>query len=138
MSNFKGLYDIRDMQSDDKNFIMATFLRGLYYGDSWFSLIPKQIFMDNYKKFIENLLLSPKVTVKIACLKEDSSVIIGYSVLSSDFQTIHWTYVKSVWRERGIARSLLPKHPTTVTHLSKIGLFLLPKFPNAVFNPFNV
>lgn len=135
MSDFKGLYDIRDAGPDDVNFVLATFLRGLYYGDSWFSSIPKDIFMQNYKRIAQALVASPKVTIKIACLKEDPTVILGYSVLSSDYHTAHWVYVKSAWRKQGIARSLVPQYITGVTHLSALGRTLSTKFPNAVFNP---
>lgn len=130
------LYDVRDYSIEDKNFICATFLRGLYYGDSWFSMIPKDVFMDNYKKVIQTLIDSPHVSVKIACLKEDPSIILGYSILSADFQSIHWVFVKSVWRKKGIAKSLLPKYPSKVTHLTKLGSSLLPKLNGAIFNPF--
>lgn len=145
MNKFAGLYDIRDAKESDKNFIFASFLRGLYYGDSWFSLIPKNIFMDNYKKVIEILFDSPKAVIKVACLKEDPDVILGYSILSADYTTIHWVYVKNSkladgtsWRRQGIARSLLPQYPTSVTHLTKLGKELLPKFENTVFNPFKL
>lgn len=136
MSNFRGLYDVRDFKENDKALVLATFLRGLYHGDSWFSLIPRSIFMDNYKKVAEALVSSPNVIIKIACLKEDPDVILGYSILSSNYQTIHWCYVKSAWRKQGIARSLLPQFPTTITHLSALGKSLMSKFPDAVFNPF--
>jgi hypothetical protein len=140
---FLGLYEVRDSKEEDKNFILATFLRGLYYGDSWFSLIPKDIFMANYKQVAQTLVSSPKVTIKVACLKEDPDVILGYSILSNDFKTIHWVYVKSsklkdgtTWRRKGIGRSLVPQYPETVTHLTKLGHSLLTKFNGAVFNPF--
>lgn len=138
MSKFAGLYDIRDMKPEDKNFILATFLRGLYYGDSWFSLISKDAFMTNYKKVGEFLLNHEKVTIKIACLKEDPDVILGYSILSTDFSTVHWVFVKKAWREKGIAKSILPNHPTEVTHLTTLGKSLLPKINNPTFNPFKL
>ena len=138
MTDFGGLYDVRDSIDRDHNLIIATFLRGIYYGDSWFSAIPKHIFMENYKRVIEALLRSPNVVVKIACLKEDPDVILGYSILSNDFQTIHWVYVKSAWRGKGIAKSLTPKYATAVTHLSALGKSLMPKIPTAVFNPFKL
>lgn len=134
MTEFAGLYDIRDIKEEDKNFILATFLRGLYYGDSWFSLIPKHIFMSNYK-IVAETLVNTRV-IKIACLKEDADVILGYSILSLDYQTIHFVFVKSSWRRRGIAKSLLPQYPTSVTHLTKLGKELLIKFKDTIFNPF--
>lgn len=139
MNEFVGLYNIRDFKEEDKNFILATFLRGLYYGDSWYSFIPKELFMVNYKKVGLFLVENPGVTIKVACLKEDPDVILGYSILSADYQTIHWVHVKSSWRKKGIARSLLPSRPTSVTHLTKIGKELLNKFETKViFNPFNL
>ncbi len=134
MSDFKGLYDIRDFKIEDKNLILATFLRGLYYGDSWFSLIPKPVFMANYKQMGE--LLVTKAVIKVACLKDDPNVILGYSILSQDYQTIHWCFVKAKWRGKGIARSLLPQHPSAVSHLTELGKTLMTRFPNVIFNPF--
>src|ERR1700675_2248172 len=87
---FQGLYDIRFGTEEDNNFILATFLQGLYYGDSWFSLIPKAIFMANYKKVAQTLVTPGKTLIYVACLKDDPSVIIGYSVLSLTAQTVHW------------------------------------------------
>lgn len=139
MDTFQGLYDIRDATPEDRNFVLATFLRGLYYGDSWFNLIPKPIFMANYKKVAETFVSSPKYIVKIACLKEDPGVILGYSILSADYQIVTWVFVKSAWRKRGVGRSLVPKHPSAVTHLTKLGQDLLSKFESKpIFNPFAV
>lgn len=135
MSNFSGLYDIRDMKETDKNFVISSFLRAVYNGESWFSLIPKEIFMREYHKVIM-ALVNGKAVVKIACPKTDPDVIIGYSILSLDYQGIIFTYVKKDWRLKGVARSLVPKYPTYVTHLTKTGKELLHKLPGCIFNPF--
>ncbi len=137
MSDFQGLYLIRDYKEADKSFIMATFLRGLYYGDFFFNLIPKDIFMDNYKKIAEAMLGTAKVHIKVACLKEDPDVILGYSILSADHKTIHWCFVKGVFRRKGIAKSLTPSNAIYLSHLSALGKTLMHKFPNAVYNPFS-
>lgn len=135
-SKIDNLYEVRDYRESDLAFVKSTFLRGLYYGDSWFSLIPKNIFMQNYKLLAEKLINSPLVVIKVACLQEDHDVILGYSMLSSDFQTIHWVFVKQAWRRQGIAKRLLPQFPTSVSHLSELGKTLLNKFQNTIFNPF--
>ena len=132
----ESLYEIRDYGPNDKAFVMATFLRGLYYGDSWFSLIPKDAFMMNYKHIAEALL--NKHLVKVACLKEDKDVILGYSILSKDFQTLHFVFVKSAFRKQGIGRSLIPHSISTVTHLTTLGKSLMNKLSNCVFNPFQI
>jgi GNAT superfamily N-acetyltransferase len=130
------IYEIRDYKPEDKSFIMATFLRGLYYGDSWFSLMPKDLFMKNYKLIAEALLA--KHIVKVACLIEDRDVILGYSMLSKDFSTVHFVFVKTLFRKQGIGRALLPQYPSCVTHLTTLGRSLLPKFKDCIFNPFAI
>lgn len=138
MSKFDGLYNVRDAVSSDRNFVVKSFLLGLYHGDSWFSMIPRDLFMDEYKKVAYRLFDSPKTAVMVACLPDDPDTILGYSVLSADFQTVHFVYVKDKWRKHGIARKLVPQHPTAVTHLTKTGLQLMPKLNSAVFNPFAI
>ena len=130
------LYDVRDYTPNDKAFVISSFLKGNYYGHSWFSLIPQAIYFENYHKVAEHLVRT--ATIKIACLPEDPTIIIGYSILSSDFQTIHWVHVKKKFRGLGVAKDLLPKHPQYVSHLNDLGQSLMPKFPTAVFNPFKL
>jgi len=125
---------IRDGKLEDHNLVIATFLRGLYYGDSWFGMIPKQVFMDNYKHVISKLL--EKNVLKVACLIEDPDTIVGYSLLNPSLQTIHWVFVKKLWRNKGIGRALTPMNVNTVTHLNQTGKTLLPKLKDATFNPF--
>ena len=136
MTEFKGLYDIRDVRAGDKSFILATFLRGVYHGSSWFKLIPQDVFFANYKAVGESLVNNPNLIISVACLKEEPDVILGYSIVSKDFQVINWCYVKKIWRLKGIAKSLLPQHPNSISHLSDLGKTLLPKINNPIFNPF--
>ncbi len=139
MSNFDGLYNIRSFRQEDTAFIFASSLRGIYHGDSWFSLIPRHIFMVNYKNVISALMSNPNTIIKVAVLPEDDNVIIGYSILSKDLTTAHWIFVKSAWRLKGVARNLVPKNISCVTHLTAVGKdLLLKKFPTAIFNPFQI
>lgn len=132
-----SLCELRDFKEGDRSFILATFLRGLYYGNEFFKLIPKHVFMANYKHVAEALL--SKNTVKVICLKEDLDVILGYSILSNDYQTIHWIFVKLAWRKKGISKSLLPQFPVCYTHFTTIGRKLVEeKFKDVVFDPFNL
>lgn len=131
-----GLVKIRDWKLGDANFILSTFLRGLYYGNDWFREIPKDIFMSKYHDVAEHLLAYPTVCVKVSCLKEDEDVILGYSISREvDNQTVlDFIFVKSAWRKIGIGKSLLPPNFTAVSHLTKVGKALKPV--NCVFNPF--
>jgi hypothetical protein len=130
------LVAVRDYEISDKNFVMATFLRGLYYGGYFWGEIPKDVFMQNYHFVLERLLESPNIKIKIACLKDDREVILGYSVLNKEETILHWVFTKSAWRNIGIAKSLLPKSILAVTHLSKSGLSILRKHETVHFNPF--
>lgn len=125
----------RDYRPEDRNFILATFLRGLYYGESWFTLIHKQAFMEHYHKVIEYLLSKPTISIKVACLKEDQDVILGYAILEPEL--VHFAFVKKNWRGIGIARDLVPSTTKVTTHLTRIGLSILNK-KSLTFNPFLV
>lgn len=128
------LVAIREGRVEDWNFFYSTFLRALYYGDSWFKEIPKDIFMENYHKVADVLLA--KGILKVACLKEDPEVILGYALFSSQYPALHFVFVKSAWRGIGIAKSLVPKETKVATHLTKVGLSILKKNPSITFNPF--
>ena len=146
MSDFQGLYDIRSAVTDDYNFIVATWLRGYYYGNdfkdesghSLFSYIDKASFMRDYKKLVNAILTNPKVNIRVACLKEDPNVILGYSVTTKDDRIIFWTFVKTAWRQQGIGKSLLPKDPKVAVSCTNLGLKLMSKYPNLKFNPFEL
>ncbi len=129
------LIAIRDSTPADTNFIYASWLRGLYHGDSWLSLMKKDVFMASYQRVITNLLESPAVHVKVACLKDDPEVILGYAVLSNAAPVLHFVFCKSAWRNIGIARMLVPKDITVVTNLTKSGLGIMRKHPSVTYNP---
>lgn len=133
--NKNELILIRDYMIEDRNFILATFLRGLFHGDSWFSIIDKKVFMKHYHKVIEFILGKPTTKVLVACLKEDPSAILGYSIFEND--KIHWVYVKPAWRKIGLAKDLVPKNASSVTHLTKMGLSII-KNHKIEFNPFDL
>jgi hypothetical protein len=130
------LITLRVMVESDKNFVMSTIMKGLYYGESWFSEIPKQTFMIEYHKVIEFLLNKPTTHVVVACLREDPDVILGYSICTAP-DIAHWVFIKKSWRGIGIANSLVPKDVRYATHLTKTGLSIIRK-KNIDFNPFMI
>lgn len=140
MIDKKDLISIRDSLPNDRNFILATWLRGLYYGDTWFKEIPKAIFFENYHNVVERILTRPGTIIKIACLKDDPDVILGYCVsrvFNGDINVVDWAFVKSAWRNIGIAKRLLPAKVHACTHHTKQSLGIAKKkFPSIIFNPF--
>lgn len=136
-SPVKDLYALRPYKDSDHSFIMATMLRGLYYGNPFFAMIPnKTSFMDNYKLICEALI--KKHLVVMACLKDDPDTLLGYSITSMDGQVIHFCFVKKAWRKQGIGRALLPRAPKLFSHFTSLGLELSKKFDSCEFNPFAV
>jgi GNAT superfamily N-acetyltransferase len=140
---FEASYTIRDMRPEDRNFIFATWLRGLYYGDSYFERIQKPIFMENYHKVIERILNFPDTKVWVACLADEPDVILGYSVSrnknfgNQSVGVLDWVFVKSAWRKIGIGRKLLPMNTKAYTHTTNVaGEIIKSKELNFIFNPF--
>lgn len=141
--NRQDLIKIRDFQIGDRNFILSTWLKGLYYGESFFNQIPKNIFMENHHRALEKVIGNPNVTIKIACLKEDPDTIVGYAVYRSlgpahdPIIVLDWIFVKKVWRKIGVAKSLFPPHTRAYTHTTKIGSTLVKdKCNHLIFNPY--
>ncbi len=123
----------RSSKPEDINFILATWLRGLRYGNELFEQIDKDIYFAEYHKVIEALLRVSQV--RVACLKDDPDTILGYAVLQGD--KVHWIHIKSAWRRIGIAKSLLYTKFGVVTHLTTLGAKLLKeKCTGVKFNPF--
>lgn len=131
-----NLVALRDITPSDRNFVFATWLRGLKYGNDFFNAIEAEVYYKVYNKYIEAVLARPQVTVKFACLRDDPEVVLGYAVYEGP--VLHWVFVKKAWRSIGIAKSLVPETITTVTHLTLAGKSILHKqrYYGIVFNPF--
>ncbi len=129
-----ALVTFRLYKDSDEAYVMATWLRGLYYGNEFFKLIPKGIFMDNYKLALTQLVKNS--VVMVAVLQEDPDIILGYSVMNNQLDVCHWVNVKLAWRYKGLGRALLPKSVSKISHFTTLGLKLMPKIDNCVFDPF--
>ena len=135
--DFRGLFSVREFRASDTNFVLATFLRGIYYGDSFFSRVPKDLFMERYKRVAQGLVTAPQIVIRIACLIDDPDVILGYAILSQDLDTVLYAFTKSAWRRRGIAKSLIPQDFKFIVpqHLTALGREIIKKY-NISENPF--
>ena len=135
LDNKTDLIGIRNWDAEqDRAFIFATWLRGLRFGNDWFRLIPSAIYFLVYHNVIETLLSRPGCAVQVACLKEDPSVILGYSVCYGD--RLDFVFVKKAWRGIGIAKALVPPGIKTVSHLTDTGKAILAHHKGVEFNPF--
>lgn len=134
--NKLDLIEIRPYRLEDKNFIFSTYLRGLYYGNTMLHETPKDLFMAHFHKFLETTISKTTNWIRIACLKEEPDVILGYSILGLGGKSLHWIFVKSAWRNIGIAKMLVPESVETVTHMTKVGLSIFKKKQKLIYNPF--
>ena len=105
---------IRDIHEDDLAFIFSTWLLGLRYGNEAYKEIDKDVYFSNYKKVIDQLLKCSQV--RVACLPDDPSVVLGYVVYEST--RLHWVFVKKAFRKLSIASQLLPKDITSYSHVT--------------------
>lgn len=131
--NKLDLIATRDYMPSDQNFILATWLRGLFYGNEWFGSIEKDTYFLHYQEIVKQILNKPGIVIKVACLKDDPDVILSYAVYEGSI--VHWVQTKVAWRNIGLCRSLVPKHITTISHITKIGRTLLYR-NKLTFNPF--
>jgi len=99
---------IRPSKSEDRNFIIATWLKGQLYGDPFFSSVPPEIFFLNFSTQIERILADPDVRVEVACLAEDADVILAYIVFKGP--SIAWAFTKQPWRGQGLMNKLTQPH----------------------------
>lgn len=119
------LVTIRGPIPEDISFIFATWLKGLRFGNDWYGLIDSKVYFRIYHMVIEQILSKPGSTVRVACLKEDPKVVLGYSVFSGE--RLDWIHVKKAWRSIGLAKDLVPKNITSVSHLTSVGRSILKK-----------
>lgn len=126
-------YPASELPQDFRPLIIAPFLNSLRYGNDLFKLIDKESYYSNYGRYVEGLLKRPKTIIKLAMLNDDT--VLGWSMLED--KMIHYIWVKKEVRRQGIAKSLLPKEFSTITHITNKGLSIwVSKFPDVSFNPF--
>lgn len=134
--NSSDLVELRDFEEADKNFVYSTYLRGKYYGDfGGVKDIPKDIFMKNEHDVLEHVLERSTTKVTIACLKEDPSVIIGYSVASTSHPVLYWVFIKAAFRRIGIAKLLVPQPIKFTTCLTRLGASIA-KQKGVIYDPY--
>ena len=126
--------NIRPFELGDKHFLYATILRGIYYGNEFYAQIDQEAYFQAYQLVLDNLFNKNGVVVRIACLPEDTSVILGFAVLEQG--VLHYVYVKDAFRKQGLARQLVAgTEISSVTHITKPGNAIRKK-QRWAFNPF--
>lgn len=133
----KDLILIRPARESDHNFIIKTWMTSLYMGNRLFKRVADHL--DNYDAnyfkicceffdpiFME-ILKSPSVSVKVACLKEDEDLLLGYSI--AEEKTLYYVFCKHDWRRIGLMTDLVPPRINRVMFVTKLGQRILEKYP---------
>lgn len=129
-SSPRSKWVLRPPKASDIAFIYSTWLKNLYFGNSWFRSIERKVYFDKYKLVLDRVL--QRSTVLVCCLTDDPDVVLGYVVYEPGI--LHWIYVKKGFRRLGIGKLLLPQDVEWITHLTKTGRDL--RRPEWKFDPF--
>lgn len=126
---------VRSASQDDLPFFYSTWLKGLRWGNPMFELIEQEKYFKNYTKVIDMLLERPNTEVRVAVLKDDPEIILGYSIFEEG--RLHWVHVKKAWRRMGIAKMLVPETCTEFSHVTETGKRIIDRSDRKMtFNPF--
>lgn len=124
---------IRPGEPNDKSFIMSSWLKGNYYGNSYFGLMPPGLYYKHYADYITEILIHPESRIDVACDEKSPSWVVGFIVYSGP--TLYWAYTKVDYRGKGIARLLTKnKSFSVVTSTTKCGQAIIKKM-GLIFNP---
>lgn len=128
---------VRPVKEGDKNFIYSTWLLGVFYGETVFKEMKKDVFMANYHNLIDQIMNHKDIKINIACFKDDPDTILGYAILNKNNKTLHWAFVKNAWRKIGLGKMLTGSEIKVATTLTKLGLGIMRK-KGIEFNPFAI
>jgi ribosomal protein S18 acetylase RimI-like enzyme len=96
-------YDIRPATTNDFNFIISTWVQSFREHSG----VEYKTYNKHQNQLVRDIL-SRAITI-IACAKEDPNLIHGYLVFekTGEDTALHWSYVKSFYRNMGIAKEML-------------------------------
>lgn len=113
---------IRPMRDSDLNFILSTWLKSYYDALKFYSSgtirvpFPKDdVFFQGHQAKIKSLLLSAKTECLVSVAPDDDNQILAWIVF--DPECLHYCFVKHVFRQMGIGKSLMA-HVKTATRYS--------------------
>lgn len=130
-----SLITVRPGEFNDLPLIFSTWLKGLRYGSDWHKSIDQEAYFKGQHRVIEKILQDNKTEVKVACLVDAPEIIQAYAVYSGT--TLHYVHCKKDWRNIGLARDLVPPGIKEVSNVTKVGLGILKKHPEIIFNPYS-
>jgi GNAT superfamily N-acetyltransferase len=100
--------EIRGPDEEDLAFITDSWLKS--YAESEVALrLPRSLYYSYHRTVVERILSTERTMpcVKVACLREEPSEILGWCAFYSMAYVLHYVYVKQAYRRLGVAAKLL-------------------------------
>lgn len=130
---------IRPPKPSDLNFIQSTFSKCIKKESSLGRACSTKIFFSEFHGVIDYLLSN--ASISIACSPDDESVIFGY--LIHEPKTIHFIYVKAVFRNLHVAKELIEsafqgEKTLKFSFSTNDAKRIQATHPNLIYNPFSL
>lgn len=125
---------VRQATAEDKDFVMATWLKGNFYGSDYWGHMADSAYYSYYGEYVKHTILHPDCRVDIAVLRDDPSLAIGYLVHNN--QNIKWAYCKKDFRSKGILNLLLQGKTFLTYGADTKPAHAIAKKKQLTFNPF--
>lgn len=94
---------VRSALESDKAFIHSSWFQS-YWKTHAVDKIPREVYNRHQDKIIDSLIT--RSLTSVAFIPEVPDEILGWSVVEAD--TLHWVYVKGLYRKNGISKMVLP------------------------------
>ena len=119
----------------DESFIYSTWLKSYHV-----PRCPQPIYNIGQRHLINAILADKNTSVKVACDSDNPELIFGY-IVSGSGNSLHYLYVKGMYRGQGIGRSLLDSlqvGPILYTHRPPAEWIMgrLQTEPRFIYNPY--
>lgn len=136
---------IRDMTSDDINFVAASWLSSYKVESQFAYRITRPVFFKGHGMVINHILQRPNTKGFVLHFHEEPDLILGYLVMEliSPKPVLHYLYIKGRFRNLGFAKRLI-RHtkldPTACdfTHWTYPINEIIKKLPGMTYNPYAV
>ncbi len=132
---------VRALGAEDLPFVYATWLKQVVKNCVGFEHLSDARLYHKQMQVVKSIL--SRAATLVAHLPDDPHVILGYLVLEKSRRVarpiIHWIYVKSPWRENGIAAQLLGElspNDCVASYMSRVTQGkIISKYPGLQFDP---
>ena len=111
------LIGVREALESDRPFIASSWFESYWKATARQEGLAYGLYQFGQGRLIDALLARSRTLVVHAAEMPDE--ILGYAVLERDI--LHYAYIKSVYRRRGIALGLIRKHAKSYTHKTRLG-----------------